>query len=81
MTACAKRIGVICFVGQQLSDTGDQADARFGHHTVSRVTRREHQHPRTAPLVDNSVDFAVPAAFGNTYGLRFRPPFPPLAQR
>jgi hypothetical protein len=27
------------------------------------------------------VNLGVPTAFGDTYGLRFRPPFPPLAQR
>lgn len=77
----AKRIGIIPFVRQQLRNTGDQADACIRHHAVGRVTRREHQHPRTAQLVNNRVNLGVPTAFGDTYGLRFRPPFPPLAQR
>jgi len=77
----AERIGVIAFVREKLRDTGDQADAGFGHHAVGGVARREDQHPGTTKVVDNRMDLAVSTAFGDTYRLRLGPPFPPLAQR
>jgi hypothetical protein len=76
-----KRIGVVSFVGQKFPDAGDQADTGVSHHTVGRVARRKHQHPWTAQVVNDRVNLTIPATFGETYGLRFCPPFPPLAQR
>jgi hypothetical protein len=31
--------------------------------------------------INNCMNLAVPTAFGDPYGLRLSPPFPPLAQR
>ena len=77
----AKSIGVIPLVGHQLRDAGDQADAGLGHHAVGGVTRCQHERPWTALFVDNCVNFAVVAAFGDADRLRLGPPFPPPAQR
>jgi hypothetical protein len=77
----AKRIGVISLVGHKFSDAGDQAHAGFGHNAVGRVAWCQYEYPRTALIIDNRMDLAVPAAFGDAYRLRLCPPFPPLAQR
>src|SRR5262249_19219089 len=70
-----KRIGVISFIGDKLSDSGDQAHAGFGHNAVGRVARRRYKYPWTALIIDNRMDLAIPAAFGEAYRLRFPPPF------
>src|SRR5262249_46685826 len=76
-----KCIGIISLVCYQFSDAGDQAHAGFGHDAVGRVARRQYEYPRTALIIDNRMDLAVPTAFGDAYRLRLGPPFPPLAQR
>jgi hypothetical protein len=80
-TSVTKRIGVISFIGDKLSDSGYQAHAGFSHNAVGRVARRHYEYPWTALIIDNRMDLAIPAAFGEAYRLRLRPPFPPLAQR
>ena len=77
----AERIGVVAFVGEELADAGDTADAGFCHHAICSVARREDQDPGTAKVVDNRMDLAISTTFGDAYRLRLRPPFPPLAQR
>jgi hypothetical protein len=77
----AKRIGVISLIGYKFGDSGDQAHAGFGHNAVGRVAWRQYEYPWTALIIDNRMDLAVPATFGDTYRLRLGPPFPPLAQR
>jgi hypothetical protein len=74
----AKRIGVIPFVRQQFGDPGDQAYACFGQSAVGNIARREHEYPWPAFVVDNCMDLAVSATFGEAYRLRLRPPFPPV---
>ena len=76
-----KRVSVISLVCYQFGDAGDQAHAGFGHHAVRRVARRQHEYLRTALIINNRMDLAVPTAFGDAYRLRLGPPFPPLAQR
>jgi hypothetical protein len=77
----AKRIGVVSLVRYQFSDARNQAHARFGHDAVSCVARRQYEYPRTALIIDNRMDLAIPTAFGDPYRLCLRPPLPPLAQR
>ena len=77
----AKRIGVVSLISYKLGDPGDQAHAGFGDNAVCRVAWRQHEYPRTALIIDNRMDLAVPTAFSDAYRLRLGPPFPPLAQR
>ena len=76
-----KRIGVVSLVGQEFSDARDQAHAGFGNDAVGRVAGCQYEYPWTAVIIDDRMDLAVPAAFGDAYRLRLCPPFPPLAQR
>lgn len=76
-----KRIGIVSFVGHEFSDARDQAHAGFGNDAVGRVAGCQYEYPWTAVIIDNRMDLAVPAAFGDAYRLRLSPPFPPLAQR
>jgi len=78
---CTKRIGVVPLVGQKFSDARDQAHAGFGNDAVGRVAGCQYEYPWTAVIIDDRMDLAVPAAFGDAYRLRLCPPFPPLAQR
>ena len=77
----AERIGIVTFVGEELTDAGDKTDAAFRHHAICSVTRREEQDQGTAKVVDNRMNLAISTTFGDAYRLRLRPPFPPLAQR
>jgi hypothetical protein len=77
----AERIGVITLVGNKLGDAGDQAHAGFRDDAIGSVAGRQHEGPWTAFFIDNRMDFAVPAAFGDADRLRLGPPFPPPAQR
>ena len=77
----AERIGVVAFVGKELADAGDTADAGLRHHAIGGVARREDQDQRTAQVVDNRMNLAVSTTFGDAYRLRLRPPLwngPPL---
>jgi hypothetical protein len=74
-------IGILAFVGEELFDARDQADAFFGHHAIGGIAWREDERPGAAIFVDNRVDLAVAAAFCRPDRLKIRPPFPPLAQR
>ena len=76
-----ERIGVISLVGHKLGDARDQAHAGFRHHAIGGVAGRQHECPWTALVINNRMNFAVPAAFGDADRLRLGPPFPPLAQR
>ena len=76
-----ERIGVIAFVGEKLTDAGDQADASFRHDAVGGIARREDEDPGSAELIDDCMNFAVAPAFRDADRLLLRPPFPPLAQR
>ena len=75
------RIGIIAFVRYEFFNAGDEADAFFGHHTIGGIAGREDERPRPAEFVDDRMDLAVTAAFRKPDRLKFRPPFPPLAQR
>jgi hypothetical protein len=77
----AERVGVVPLIRQKFSDAGDQADAGLRHDTVGHVARCEDQHPGAAQRIDDRMNLAVAAAFGDAYRLCLRPPFPPLAQR
>jgi hypothetical protein len=77
----AEGIGVVTFVGEKFADAGDQADAGFRHHAIGRVAGREDEDPGTAKAVDDRMNLAVAAAFGEADRLFLGPPFPPLAQR
>ena len=54
-----KRIGVVAFVGEELADAGDAADASLCDHAIGGVARREDQEQRTAQVVDNRMNLAV----------------------
>jgi hypothetical protein len=70
-------IGIVAFVGEELFDTRDQADAFFRHHAIGGIARREDERPGAAEFVDHRMDLAVAAAFRRPDRLKIRPPFPP----
>jgi len=77
----AEGIAVVTFVGQKLFDAGNETDAGFGQRAFDDVAGRQDKNPRPAKLVDDRVNLAVFAAFGQADRLNLRPPFPPPAQR
>ena len=77
----AEFIAVITFVGQQLRDAGNETDAGFGLRTIGGVAGRQDKNPRTTKFINNRMNLAVSATFGQANRLKFRPPFPPPAQR
>lgn len=77
----SERVGVIALIGEKLGDAWNQADTGFGDHAIGSVSRSEDEDPGPTQLVDDRVNLAVSAAFGEPDRLRLRPPFPPLAQR
>ena len=77
----AERISIITFVSDQFRHARDQADAVLGHDAIGGVSRCEDEDPRSTELVNDRMNLAVSAAFGDAYGLGLGPPFPPLAQR
>jgi hypothetical protein len=77
----ADRVGIVTFVGEELFDAGQEADAFLCHHAIGGIARREDERPGPAGRVDDRVDLAVAAAFRKPDRLKIRPPFPPLAQR
>ena len=74
-------IGIVAFVGEELFDARDQADAFFRYYTVGGVSWREDERLGAAKFVDYRMDLAVAAALRSPDRLKICPPFPPLAQR
>ena len=77
----AKRIGVIALIDDEFRHARDQTDAGFGHSAIGGVARGEDEDPGSTELVDDRMNLAVSATFGDADRLPLRPPFPPLAQR
>jgi len=77
----AKAVAVITFIGEQLFDAGNEANASFGLRAVGSVPGRQNKNPRTTKLINDRMNLAVSAAFGQADSLNLRPPFPPPAQR
>ena len=75
------RVGVVAFVGKELFDAGNHADAFLGHDAICRIAGCEDESPRPTQMVDYRMYLAVFAAFGNADRLIIAPPFPPPAQR
>ena len=71
----------VSLIGDKFGDAWDQAHAGFCHNAVGRVARRQYEDPWTALVIHDRMYLAVATALGETYRLRLRPPFPPVAQR
>ena len=74
-------VGVIAPVGQQALEGPGGLDEIAGHGDVVGVAGAEQQHPRPAPVVDQTVDFGGPPASGAAYALEEGPPLAPAAER
>lgn len=77
----AETVAVIAFVGEQLLDAGKKADTSLGLRTIGSVAGRQDKNPRATKFVNNRMNLAVSAAFGQANRLDLRPPFPPPEQR
>jgi len=64
-----------------LLDARDEADAGFSLCAVGGVAGRQDKNPRATKLINDCMNLAVSAAFGQADSLNLRPPFPPPAQR
>jgi hypothetical protein len=71
----AERISIITFVSDQFRHARDQADAVLGHDAIGGVSRCEDEDPRSTELVNDRMNLAVSAAFGDAYGLGLGPPY------
>ena len=69
----AKRIGVIGFVGEQLLDPRNQADAVFCKDAIGSVAGGQDEGPRPEIFVDKSVYLAVSATLRDPDGLKLAP--------
>jgi hypothetical protein len=77
----AEAVAVIALVGEQLLDAGNETDAGFGLCAIGGISGCQNKNPWAAKLINNSMNLAVSAAFGQADSLNLRPPFPPPAQR